>query len=110
MWNYAAGVHHRQPRKPGHGLSLVPPRSALWLDWRGQRIGPMPLVTGFDTRDLVAQVCAQERQYSWQLLNRHIALKELAVSGAEFNPSIRDKKKLAFLRDLLFGNRWLYDS
>ncbi len=110
MWNYAAGVHHPRPRKPGHGLSLVPPRSALWLDWRGQRIGPMPLVTGFDTRYLVAQVCAQERQYSWQLMNRSIALKELAVSGAEFNPSIRDKKKLAFLRDLIFGNRWLYDE
>ncbi|OHC65210.1 MAG: fumarate reductase [Rhodocyclales bacterium GWA2_65_19] len=110
MWNYAAGVHHPRPRKPGHGLSLVPPRSALWLNWRGQRIGPMPLVTGFDTRDLVAQVCAQERQYSWQLMNRRIALKELAVSGAEFNPSIRDKKKLAFLRDLIFGNQWLYDQ
>jgi predicted oxidoreductase len=110
MWNYAAGVHHPRPRKPGHGLSVVPPRSALWLNWRGERIGPMPLVTGFDTRDLVAQVCAQERQYSWQLMNRRIALKELAVSGAEFNPSIRDKKKFAFLRDLLFGNQWLYDE
>ena len=43
-------------------------------------------------------------------MNRTIALKELAVSGAEFNPSIRDKKKFAFLRDLLFGNRWLYDE
>ena len=110
MWNYAAGVRHPRPRKPGHGLSLVPPRSALWLDWQGRRIGPMPLVTGFDTRDLVAQVCAQERQYSWQLMNRAIALKELAVSGAEFNPSIRDKKKLAFLRDLIFGNKWLCDE
>jgi predicted oxidoreductase len=110
MWNYAAGVHHPRPRKPGHGLSLVPPRSALWLNWRGARIGPMPLVTGFDTRDLVAQVCATERQYSWQLMNRRIALRELAVSGAEFNPSIRDRRKFAFLRDLLFGNRWLYDE
>jgi predicted oxidoreductase len=43
-------------------------------------------------------------------MNRRIALKELAVSGAEFNPSIRDKKKFAFLRDLLFGNQWLYDE
>ncbi len=110
MWNYAAGVRHPRPRKPGHGLSLVPPRSALWLDWQGRRIGPMPLVTGFDTRNLVAQVCAQERQYSWQLMNKRIALKELAISGAEFNPSIRDKKKLAFLRDILIGNQWLYDE
>lgn len=109
MWNYAAGVHHPQPRKPLHGLSLVPPRSALWLDWRGRRIGPMPLVSGFDTRDLVARICAQERPYSWQLMNRRIALKELAVSGAEFNPSIRERKLFAFLRDILLGNRWLVD-
>ncbi len=109
MWNYAAGVHHPQPRKPLHGLSLVPPRSALWLDWRGRRIGPMPLVSGFDTRDLVARICAQERPYSWQLMNRRIALKELAVSGAEFNPSIRERKLFAFLRDILLGNRWLVE-
>jgi predicted oxidoreductase len=110
MWNYAGGVHHWRPRKPAHGLSLVPPRSALWLNWRGERIGPNPLVSGFDTRDLVTQVCRQERQYSWQLFNRAIALKELAVSGAEFNPSIRERSVLGFLRDTLFGNRWLVDQ
>ena len=110
MWNYAAGVHHPRPRKPQHGLSLVPPRSALWLNWRGERMGPQPLVSGFDTRRLVTDICAQERPYSWQVLNRRIALKELAVSGAEFNPSIRDKKIFAFLGDILFGNRWLVDE
>ena len=40
-------------------------------------------------------------------MNRRIALKELAVSGAEYNPSIRDRKPLGFLRDILLGNRWL---
>ena len=110
QWNYAAGVHHWRPRKPSHGLSLVPPKSALWLNWRGERIGPMPLVTGFDTHDLVAQICRQQRAYSWQLLNRTIALKELAISGGEFNPSFREKKKLAVARDMLRGNRWLYDE
>jgi hypothetical protein len=110
QWNYAAGVRHWRPRKPSHGLSLVPPKSALWLNWRGERIGPMPLVTGFDTHDLVAQVCRQERAYSWQLLNKRIALKELAVSGAEFNPAFRDKRRLAVARDLLLGNRWLWDE
>jgi len=110
QWNYAAGVRHWRPRKPGHGLSLVPPKSALWLNWRGERIGPMPLVTGYDTHDLVAQICRQDRGYSWQLLNRRIALKELAVSGAEFNPSFREQKRLAVARDLLLGNRWLYDE
>ena len=108
MWNYASGVHHWQPRKPDHGLSVVPPRSALWLDWRGERIGPEPMMSGFDTRELVTRVCAQERQYSWQLMNRRIAMKELAISGSEFNPSMRRRKILATLRDLLLGNRWLY--
>jgi uncharacterized protein len=106
MWNYASGVHHWRPRKPLHGLSLVPPRSALWLNYRGERMSP-PLVSGFDTRALVTAICAEPRPYSWQLLNRRIALKELAVSGAEFNPSIREKSWLGLLRDTLFGNRWL---
>lgn len=110
MWNYAAGVHHPRPRKPGHGLSLVPSRSALWLNWRGERIGPQPLVSGFDTRRLVTDICAQERAYSWQVMNHRIALKELAISGAEFNPSVRDRKVLAFLRDVLLGNRWLVND
>jgi predicted oxidoreductase len=110
MWNYAAGVHHPRPRKPNHGLSLVPSRSALWLNWRGERIGPQPLVSGFDTRRLVTDICAQEKAYSWQVLNLRIALKELAISGAEFNPSVRDKKVFGFLRDILFGNRWLVND
>lgn len=113
MWNYAAGVHHPRPRKPGHGLSLIPPRSALWLNWRGERMGPQPLVSGFDTRRLVRDICAQERAehaYSWQVLNHRIALKELAISGAEYNPSVRDKNLLGFLRDILLGNRWLLDD
>jgi len=110
QWNYAAGVHHWQPRKADHGLSLVPPKSALWLNWRGERIGPMPLVTGFDTHDLVAQICRQDRAYSWQLLNRRIMLKELAISGGEFNPAFRRKKRLHVARDMLLGNHWLYDQ
>jgi predicted oxidoreductase len=65
------------------------------------------LVSGFDTRRLVTDICAETRQYSWQLMNMRIALKELAVSGAEHNPSIREKRRLGFLRDILFGNRWL---
>jgi len=110
MWNYAAGVHHDVPGKPHAGLSLVPPKSALWLNWRGERIGPQPLVSGYDTRDLVTQICRQERQYSWQLLNRKIALRELAVSGAEHNPSIRKQNWPGFVRDILLGNRWLVDT
>ena len=70
----------------------------------------MRMVTGYETHDLLAQICRQQRAYSWQLLNRTIALKELAISGGEFNPSFREKKKLAVARDMLRGNRWLYDE
>lgn len=107
MWPYAAGVHHPRPSIPDQGLSLVPPKSALWLNYKGERIGPMPLITAFDTRYLVEQVCKQDKKYSWQVMNLKIAHKELAISGAEFNPAIRDKKFFKFLKTLLFGNKEL---
>ncbi len=107
MWPYAAGVHHPRPTIPNQGLSLVPPKSAIWLNSKGERIGPMPLITAYDTRYLVSQICKQEKKYSWQVLNLKIARKELAISGAEFNPDIRDKKLFKFLKSLLFGNKEL---
>ena len=104
MWNYAAGVHHWKPLFPHHGLSLVPPKSALWVNYEGRRLGPPALVTAFDTRYLVESICRQPKKYSWQILNWKIAKKELAVSGAEFNQAIRDKKRIKFLSILLLGN------
>jgi predicted oxidoreductase len=32
------------------------------------------------------------------------------VSGAEFNPSIREKSWIRFARDMILGNRWLVDE
>lgn len=111
QWNYAAGVHHWRPTQDNHGLSLVPPRSALWLDPDGNRIvGDIPLVTGFDTRDLVTQVCKHPDGYSWQILNYKIAKKEFAISGSEFNPAIRDASKFKLLKDILFGNKALVNE
>lgn len=104
MWNYAAGVPHPQPHFEGHGLSMIPCKSALWLDHTGKRIGPSPLVTGFDTNDLCAQLAKQEKPYSWQLLNWRIAAKEMALSGAEHNQRIRDKQFVRFLKETLTGN------
>ncbi len=109
MWNYAAGINHPQARFPDHGISLVPPKSALWLDSRGNRIGPRPLVTGFDTHEICKAIAHTKDQYSWQILNRKIALKEVAVSGSEHNPSFRDKKLLKFLYETLRGNHELYN-
>lgn len=57
QWLYAAGIQHPDPDgKPYDALSLVPPKSALWVNHRGQRIGPPPLVSGYDTRHLVEQI------------------------------------------------------
>ncbi len=105
MWNYAAGIPHPQPHFEGHGLSLIPCKSALWLDHTGRRIGPEPLVTGFDTHDLCQRVAAQAQPYTWQLLNWRIAAKEFAISGAEHNPRIRDKQFIRFVFEMLTEQR-----
>lgn len=109
-WHYAAGVHHPKPHHPNHGLSLVPAKSALWMDYKGKRIGPEPLVTAYDTRFLVEQVCKQEKKMSWQIMNLKIAHKEFAISGSEHNVAIRDKNLYKFLKMVLFGNKELVDD
>jgi len=109
MWNYAAGISHPTPRMPFHGLSVVPPRSALWLNYQGQRIGPPYLMAGFDTRYLIQQICRQPYQYSWQVMNYKIAVKELAISGSEHNKAIANKDLFGFLKDILLGNADLVD-
>jgi predicted oxidoreductase len=107
MWNYAAGFPHPFPHFEGHGLSTIPCKSALWLDHRGERIGPEPLVTGFDTHWLCQRVAEQEKPWTWHLLNWRIAAKEFAISGAEHNQRIRDRQFLAFLKETLLGNHRL---
>jgi predicted oxidoreductase len=107
MWNYAAGIPHPKPHFPGHGLSLIPCKSALWLDAKGRRIGPEPLVTGFDTNELCRRVSQLSEPFTWQVLNWRIAAKEFAISGSEHNPSIRDQKLFQFLKEILLGNHAL---
>lgn len=111
QWNYAAGIHHYAPRYPNHGLSLIPPKSALWLNYEGKRFGPMPLIASYDTSFLVETICKEPVKYSWQLLNYNIAKKELAISGSEHNVLIRDKKFLKFIIQTLFtGNSKMIDG
>ena len=107
MWNYAAGIPHPKPSFEGQGLSLIPCKNALWLDHSGKRIGPEPLITGFDTNELCRRVSELEQPYTWQLFNWRIAIKEFAVSGSEHNPNIRDRKLFAFLKEALLGNHRL---
>jgi predicted oxidoreductase len=108
QWHYAAGIHHPARRRPYDGLSLVPPRSALWLNARGERImNPGPLLAYGDTRHLVASVLQQPGKYSWQVMNWKIAIKELAVSGCDYMTAFRYKKRLGLAASLLFGNKEL---
>ena len=107
QWHYAAGVHSTSTDSPNDGISLVPPRSALWLDARGRRFGPVPLMGYSDTRWVVEQICSTPEQYSWQVLNWKIAIKELAVSGCDYMTAFRHKQKLRIVRDVLFGNKEL---
>lgn len=107
MWNYAAGIPHPKATFEQQGLSLIPCKSALWLDSTGKRIGPEPMITGFDTNDLCRRMSEQKQGYAWQVLNWKIASKEFAVSGAEHNQMIRDKKFFTMLKETLFGNHRL---
>jgi len=107
QWHYAAGVHSRESDSPNDGISLVPPRSALWLDARGRRFGPVPLMGYSDTRWLVEQICRTPEQYSWQVLNWKIAIKELAVSGCDYMTAFRHKRKLELVKQVVFGNKEL---
>jgi len=102
MWNYAAGVPHPQAQFEGHGLSLIPCKSGLWLSPDGEMVGPAPMVTGFDTRELCRQVA--DYPYTWQVLNWKIAAREMAISGSEHNPRILKQQLFRFLLDLLLGS------
>jgi hypothetical protein len=103
MWNYADAVRHPKPRRPLHGLKLIPPRSGLVLDPTGKRYGPIPLIPTFDAYYALERMCEDERGYYWMICNWRIARRELDVSGSEHNPSIREKRVGRFLLGVLLG-------
>jgi predicted oxidoreductase len=103
MWNYADAVRHPSPRRPLHGLKLIPPRSGLVLDPTGRRYGPIPLIPTFDAYYALQRMCEDERGYYWMICNWKIARRELDVSGSEHNPQIRNKRLIRFLLSVLFG-------
>ena len=102
MWNYAAGIPHPQPHFAGHGLSLIPCKSGLWLNPDGGPVGPAPMITGYDTRELCRQVAAWP--CTWQVLNWKIVAKEMAISGSQHNPRIVKHQLLRFLAETLMGS------
>jgi predicted oxidoreductase len=103
MWNYADAVRHPEPRRPLHGLKLIPPRSGLLLDATGRRYGPTPVMPTFDAYYALERMCEDEHKYSWLICNWKIARRELDVSGGQHNPSIREKRLVRFLLSVLLG-------
>lgn len=103
MWNYADAVRHPKPRRPLHGVKLIPPRSGLMLDPTGRRYGPVPVMPTFDAYHALERMCEDERKYAWLVCNYRIARKELDVSGSEHNPHIREKRMVRFLLSVLLG-------
>jgi uncharacterized protein len=103
MWNYADAVRHPHPRRPLHGLKLIPPRSGLVLDPTGRRYGPIPLMPTFDAHYALQRMCEDPRGYYWMVCNWRIAKRELDVSGSEHNPQIREKRLVRFLLSVLLG-------
>ena len=103
MWNYADAVRHPHPRRPLHGIKLIPPRSGLVLDPTGRRYGPIPLMPTFDAHYALKRMCEDPRGYYWMVCNWKIAKRELDVSGSEHNPLIRNKHMVRFLLSVLLG-------
>lgn len=103
MWNYADAVRHPHPKRPLHGLKLIPPRSGLVLDPTGRRYGPAALIPTFDAYYALQRMCEDERGYYWMICNWKIARRELDVSGSQHNPNIREKRLVRFLLSILLG-------
>ena len=108
QWHYAAGIPAPNPEKGKirDGLSLVPPRSAIWVDATGKRFNP-PLIAYTDTSFFVENILKTKHQYSWSVMNWKIAIKELAVSGSEYMSAFRNKDKFRMIKEVLLGNKTL---
>ncbi len=91
MWHYPPeGIHNYDPVWPNHGIRILPGPSSLWLDAEGHQL-PAPLFPGFDSQGALRHIVGSGHGYSWFVLNRTIALKELALSGSEQNPDLTGK-------------------
>ncbi|WP_144658889.1 FAD-binding dehydrogenase [Paenarthrobacter nicotinovorans] len=90
MWHYPEGIHNYEPVWPKHGIRILPGPSSLWLDAEGSQL-PAPLFPGFDSLGALRHILATGHGYSWFVLDRTIALKELALSGSEQNPDLTGK-------------------
>ncbi|MCX8281608.1 FAD-binding dehydrogenase [Phyllobacterium sp. 0TCS1.6C] len=85
MWHYVEGIHNWNPIWSSHAIRILPGPSSLWFDALGNRLPP-PCLPGFDTLATLHRVTQTGHDYSWFVLNAHIARKEFTLSGSEQNP------------------------
>lgn len=104
MWNYAAGIEKPKPSFDNEGLALIPPRSGLWLDCYGRRVGPDPMMGAFDTHRLCQRMGHLDNQYGWLVLNWRVAIREMAISGSDMNINFRDKNFIKVLLGVIQGS------
>jgi uncharacterized protein len=102
MWNYADAVRHPEPQRPLHGVKLIPPRSGLFLKPTGERFWPAVMPT-FDNHHALKRMCETPQKYAWLVCNWKIAKRELDVSGAQHNPSVREQDLVRFLAGIALG-------
>ena len=109
MWVYVAGVSNWRSTVKGQGAALIPMKSALWMGADGARFDPV-LLAGYDTRDAVTRVAAQDYPWSWAILNTKILKRELTIQGSDFNKPFREKDVLGVAKFLATGADELLDE
>lgn len=87
MWHCTEGIRNWDPIWASHGIRILPGPSALWLDADGRRF-EAPNFPGFDTPGTLAAIRARGHDYSWFVMTRTMAEKEIALSGSEQNPDL----------------------
>lgn len=68
-----------------------------------------PPVAACDAHGQYERICKLSQRYTWQVMNRKIARKEIFISGFEHDPLCRDRKPVRFMKENLLGNDELYD-
>ena len=102
MWHYVEGIHNWAPIWTKHAIRILPGPSSMWFDATGRRL-PAPCMPGFDTMSTLSHIMKSGHDYSWFVLDRSIAKKELTLSGSEQNPDFTSGKWLPVLKRVTAG-------
>lgn len=105
-WNYSTGIRHYAGTFPRQGIRLMV-FGGLWLNADAAHFPSRPAPALLNERRAAELVCAQEEPHSWLIANHHIVKTSIKVSGSEAMTTLRDRKLVPFLREVLLGNEVL---